>query len=301
MKSESVNNCWLSVGVNCFVPTEHITLSKKIKSGAYEITFDKHHGGLLKQKEILSDELFDLTSKEYESIINDVKIFYKNKKSFEKYNFNYKRGILLYGPQGSGKTSLINIIAKNIINDNNGIVIFIDDGDKLYDFIELLPRIRQIEPKTQILCVLEDVDSMIRSDTIEIKLLNLLDGNSQSNNIVFIATTNFPEKLKERILNRPSRFDRRYKIDYPTPETRKFYLEKKLSKEDLDSIDIDFWVSQTKGFSIAHLGELIKSVFVLENSFEYSMKLLTEMKEMVTSNNFDNNLRTAIGFNRKSY
>jgi len=55
-------------------------------------------------------------------------------------------------------------------------------------------------------------------------VLNLLDGVKQVDNIIYIATTNYPELLEERILNRPSRFDRRFHIGTPSAEVRKFYF-----------------------------------------------------------------------------
>ena len=49
-------------------------------------------------------------------------------------------------------------------------------------------------------------------------------------------TTNYPEKLGARIINRPSRFDKRFKIDLPNAESRKIYFEYLINGKDLKDI-----------------------------------------------------------------
>lgn len=97
---------------------------------------------------------------------------------------------------------------------------------------------RVIEPNRPILCIIEDIDGLVEDSYYETALLNILDGIGQMENTIYLGTTNFPEKLKERILNRPSRFDRRYEIKQPNDELREYYFRKKLTEDDLKSIDI---------------------------------------------------------------
>jgi DNA topoisomerase IB len=59
----------------------------------------------------------------------------------------------------------------------------------------------------------------------------------QIEDVVYIATTNYPEKLQDRITNRPSRFDRRYKVELPNEEIRDAYIRHKLTDEDIEKID----------------------------------------------------------------
>ena len=127
--------------------------------------------------------------------------------------------------------------------------------------------------------MLEDIDSFVGKDgsysgTV---LLNFLDGAGSCVGVVTIATTNYPEKLQERITNRPSRFDRRYEVIKPNAETRKFYIENKLQKGDLQGINISDLVDKTEGFTIDHLKEYLLSVFVLGYSHEDAMDEVTEI------------------------
>ncbi|NJO18646.1 MAG: AAA family ATPase [Thioploca sp.] len=61
---------------------------------------------------------------------------------------------------------------------------------------------------------MEDLESILKSNNPS-TVLNILDGVNSFDNIVFLATTNYPEELESRIKNRPSRFDRRFYIGPP--------------------------------------------------------------------------------------
>jgi SpoVK/Ycf46/Vps4 family AAA+-type ATPase len=108
-----------------------------------------------------------------------------------------------------------------------------------------------------------------------------LDGINQIEKVVFLATTNYPEKLGPRIINRPSRFDKRFKIGYPNEESRRIYLEHLIGKDNIDSLNIDLqkWVVDTHEFSLAHLKELFTAVVILGDNYEDSLECLNLMKE----------------------
>jgi SpoVK/Ycf46/Vps4 family AAA+-type ATPase len=127
-------------------------------------------------------------------------------------------------------------------------------------------------------------------------ILNLLDGIKQIDNVVYIATTNHPEKLEDRITNRPSRFDRRYEIELPNTEVRTAYIENKLSEEDLKKINIEMWVKESDGFSLAHMRELVISVITMDNSFEDT---IARLKGMKVKPKIKSNIPNSIGFGNK--
>jgi len=145
---------------------------------------------------------------------------------------------------------------------------------------------------------MEDLDGLANnSKNTETTLLNLLDGINQINNVVYLGTTNYPERLQERILNRPSRFDKRYKLGYPIPAVREAYFENILTKQDKKKININKWVELTEGLSIAHLRELVVSVIILENDFEEEIEILTGMKTLISSRQDSS---SNIGFKKSS-
>ena len=74
------------------------------------------------------------------------------------------------------------------------------------------------------LVVLEDLDSLIKDENRAF-LLNELDGFADNEGVVVIASTNHPEKLDPAILDRPSRFDRKYRFDLPALPERLAYIK----------------------------------------------------------------------------
>ncbi len=125
----------------------------------------------------------------------------------------------------------------------------------------------------------EDIDTII-ANYGESQVLSILDGESQVENVVFLATTNYPERLDGRVINRPSRFDKIVKIGMPNAAARKMYLESKISELVKDGIDL---VADTEGFSIAHLKELIISTCCQDTPVAEVLDRLKKMKKTPTS------------------
>ena len=284
---------WIEFRANEFIPTTAVVLTPRVPPGSYILKWDYQNGyPIFVKKMVKMDELLMLPDPTFTSIIEDIRYFWENKKKFEEYKFNYKRGILLYGPPGSGKTSLIALLSTDIIN-RGGIIINIKDANDLSIYSDAVGKIfRSIEPDTPILTIMEDIDGLAQVKETETLLLNILDGAYQLSNVVYLACTNYPEKLEDRILNRPSRFDKRYLIDLPNAEVRRFYFENKIHKDDLEKINMEEIVKATEGLSIAHLGEFVKSTFIFGKSVEESIKQLSKMGEFISSTRFNGKKKT---------
>lgn len=275
---------WLKRGGNKFIPTDNAKTVESMDAGVYNLRYQEGLGFYMFKKELKLDDLIEFDSAEHATVFKSIKDFWASKDKFKEYGFVYKRGILLYGPPGTGKSSLINMITKKLIDDHNGIVIVLSNGNELDLYHAYVAEVvRQIEPNRPIITVIEDIDGLCSNHNNETQLINILDGIEQLDNVVYIATTNYPERLSERITNRPNRFDRRVLVGFPTAKTRKMYIEAKLKPHDLDKIDIKEWVKKTDKFTISHIGELIKSVIILGNDFEETIKLLKTLKEIPNS------------------
>ena len=96
--------------------------------------------------------------------------------------------------------------------------------------------------------------------------LNELDGFRSNTGVVVLASTNHPEKLDAAILERPSRFDRKYYFQLPAETERRAYIEKwnqelqadmQMSKAVAAGL-----VGKTEGFSYAYLKELVVSSMI---------------------------------------
>lgn len=256
-----------------------IITHNKLPSGYYSLSADQKGNIYASARNFIYDDYIDLPIPEFKEIIQDIDKFWNIKDKFNEYGFVFKRGILIHGKQGLGKSFLINGIIKSLIEKKEGIVF------SLYNYRDLnlfhtffRDQFRHIEPERPVVVVIEDIDGMCRDKNVETELINLLDGVEHSSNVVYLATTNHIDQLEERITNRPSRFDRRYHIKAPTPDVRKVFIESKMKKNDLEKINLDEWVEKTEGFNLAHIKELIISVILYENDLEYALQHLNNMR-----------------------
>ena len=260
-----------------FSPT--LSTTEKLEAGFYEVGYDSNIGHYLEKKDVNTDELYELPSAELMDIIEDIEKFWNRKHKYEQYNFIHKRGILLYGEPGCGKSAIIQLCTKQLTQTMGGIVINVTNGDQVEYYSKIIGKLRQVEPERPLVVIFEDIDSIAsEGNWTTSMILNLLDGIKQIQNVVYIATTNHPDKLEDRITNRPSRFDRRYEVELPNDEVRKAYIQNKLSEDDLKGIDMELWVKETEGFSLAHMRELVISVITMDNSFEDTVARLKGMK-----------------------
>lgn len=290
---------WMVLPNNTYVPTNNIITKSNLPSGKYQIGYDSQQQRYsFIKKNINLDELLKLPVPAFNSILSDMEFFWKNPNKFKEYKYTHKRGILLHGEAGCGKTSLCSLLSDMIVNEMNGVVFSIDDSTDLDLYIGSMSTVfRTIEPNTPVLTLMEDLDGLVIDPRSESRLLNLLDGVNQLNNVVYIGCTNYPENLKGRILNRPSRFDKRYYVGLPDENVRRYYLENKINKKDLDNFDLDKLVNDTYGLTIAHLGELIKGIFIFGKDRDEVIKELKDMNEFISSTKYSSN-KPKIGLGR---
>lgn len=281
-------------------PMSEITLVDELPGGKYDILWSNQTNQYYFSKtNVILDELLDLPNPVFSSIINDIKYFWNNKELFDKYHYAYKRGILLFGEPGCGKTSITAQLS-DIIIKMNGVVFSINNSRMLNNYADAVPNLlKRIQPNVPVLALIEDLDGLIRHTDTETQLLNILDGLNQMENVVYIGNTNYPENLKERILNRPSRFDKRYYIGPPSAAVRKFYFENKITEEDLEKTNIDELVEKSEGLTLAHLGELIKGIYIFNKNINDVITELKDMKNFISSSKFETK-NSSVGFGTKS-
>jgi AAA+ superfamily predicted ATPase len=189
-----------------------------------------------------------------QQIQDDFQRFFDSREVYERYGIPWRRGAIFIGPPGNGKThtlkALINQLGKPCIYVRG----FEDDEESM---AEVFKRARMVAP---CLVVLEDLDSMI-ADKSRAFLLNELDGFRPNTGVVVLATTNHPEKLDAAILDRPSRFDRKYYFTLPSNSERFSYIRKwneglqpEMRINKAVAIEV---VGKIEGFSFAYLKELL--------------------------------------------
>lgn len=261
---------WATLSSRVFkaVPSTHTT----IKSGCYSVTLDRNdEKPIFMMKDIATDDIIRFKDSLADEIMEEIDRFWSSGDEFKEFGVMKRRGYLLYGPQGTGKSSVVQQIIVDVIK--RGGIVLVCDNPKY--FAAGLATIRQVEPKRQIVCVFEDIDAIIKRYG-EDQLLSVLDGSDKISDVLNIATTNYPEHLDKRIISRPRRFDRVIKILAPDVNVRKAFFQVKLPKSEQKNIVK--WVADTDGMSFASLTELIISVFCLGNKYEHTLKVLKDIE-----------------------
>ncbi|TCD63410.1 hypothetical protein EIP91_005592 [Steccherinum ochraceum] len=153
-----------------------------------------------------------------EDLRRDTQTFFESKEVYGALGITWKRGLLLMGPPGNGKTETI----KALLNKFGYAALYVKSFSTPFQGPEHGIRLIFNHARKHAPCVLilEDLDSMV-TPKVRSYLLNELDGLAQNSGILTIATTNHPERIDDAILNRPSRFDVKYEFGLPSLDLRK--------------------------------------------------------------------------------
>lgn len=209
-----------------------------------------------------TDSLLQLPDSESERLLAEVQEFLGLRDKFKERGLLYKRGIMLYGPPGSGKTATIQVLAETVAQKLDSVAILADHPAMCSLGLNM---VRRLEPTRQLVVILEDLDALVMKHG-EDGYLSLLDGENQVENVVYIATTNYPERLDRRFVDRPSRFDTIRLIGMPSVAARRAYLKAK--EPGLTEAEMKDYLKASDGYSVAHLRELL----VLTRCFGRSLK-----------------------------
>tara|TARA_B000000460_G_scaffold249531_1_gene231238 strand:+ start:1046 stop:3352 length:2307 start_codon:yes stop_codon:yes gene_type:complete len=183
---------------------------------------------------------------------------------YENIGYNMPKGVLLYGPSGTGKTLLAKAVAKesetNFINIRGPELLSKWVGESERGIRETFRRARQSAP-----CVIffDEIDSLapIRgsggdtnvSERIVSQLLTELDGVQKLDGVVVLAATNRIDMVDPSLL-RAGRFDKLLYIGMPSQSSRKDILKIHMENKPLSKdVDIDKIVALTENFSGAEL------------------------------------------------
>jgi hypothetical protein len=282
-RSFSVNDycSWGVLGNDQFVASGKT--ASKLPPGVYRLAQNPNGQIVFMKAKMVTDNLFHLADTVSVTIIESIAQFWDSKPNFDKFGMLFKRGILLFGPPGSGKTVCVTLLAQQIMG-RGGIVTMCEHPNVAS---LALQTVRRVEPDRPIVNIMEDIDSII-DNYGDSAILSLLDGENQVPNIVHLATTNYPDRLDPRIVNRPSRFDEIRKVDMPKANIRRAYFASVLSEFKLSDTpfaplpeganeELDRWVNESEGFSMAHLRELVIAMRCLQRDYTSTIKRLQTM------------------------
>ncbi|WP_129629009.1 CDC48 family AAA ATPase [Candidatus Oscillochloris fontis] len=189
---------------------------------------------------------------------------------FERLGIDAPKGVLLYGPPGSGKT----LIARAVANETSAHFVTINGPeiiDKLYGASEANLRgiFEDARKRAPAIIFIDEIDAIApkREDLsgdrqverrVVAQLLALMDGLESRGNVIVIAATNLPNSL-DPALRRPGRFDREISINVPDKDGRAEILEIHTRGMPLAAeVNLDRLASVTHGFVGADLQALCR-------------------------------------------
>ena len=169
-----------------------------------------------------------------------------------------KRGLLLHGAPGTGKTLTAMYLASRMPDRT----VLLLTGRAMALIQQSCAMARVLQPS---LVILEDVDLVAEERTREgacsallFELLNQMDGLSDDADIVFLLTTNRPEILEPALASRPGRIDQAIEVPLPDAECRKrlFRLYGRGLNMKLERLEA--FIERTEGASAAFIRELLR-------------------------------------------
>jgi len=174
-----------------------------------------------------------------------------------------KRGVLLHGPPGTGKTHTI----RYLLGQLDGVTVVVLSGYALRWIGEACSVARVLAPSV---VVIEDVDLIAEErgprmgqHPLLLALLNEMDGLGGDVDVTFLLTTNRPELLEAALAARPGRVDHAAELPLPDAEARSKLIALYKGNLLLDVSATDDVIARTEGVTAAFLKELLRRAALL--------------------------------------
>lgn len=139
----------------------------------------------------------------------------KHRDSLSHYGQHLKRGILLYGKPGTGKTHTV----RYLLSQSEGTTAILLSGGSLARISDAATIARALQPS---IVVLEDCDLIAEDRSfghgpqpLLFEVLDAMDGLDQDADVAFVLTTNRVDMLERALAQRPGRVD--LAVDIPLP------------------------------------------------------------------------------------
>jgi hypothetical protein len=169
-----------------------------------------------------------------------------------------RRGVLLYGVPGTGKTHTVRYLLGRL----TAATVVILSGRALGMIAQACSVARALQPS---LVVVEDVDLIaeereyhVGENPLLFELLNEMDGLGSDADVTFLLTTNRADLLEKALAARPGRVDHAAELPVPDAAARATLLRLYQARLDLDVSDLDTVITRTEGVTASFIKELLR-------------------------------------------
>jgi ATPase family associated with various cellular activities (AAA) len=195
-----------------------------------------------------------------------------------------KRGLLLHGAPGTGKT----LTAMYLANRMPERTVLILTGGGLGAIGPACEMARGLAPS---MVVLEDVDLVAldrdeyTSNALLFELLNEMDGMQADLDVVFLLTTNRPDRLESALAARPGRVDMAVELPLPDADGRRQLIALYSRALELRAGNLADVISKTEGASPAFIRELLRraALFAIESQGAGGDGVVIEDRHLTTA------------------
>lgn len=186
---------------------EKFTTSKELQKGFYCV--EVLHGFMMSTKEIhiseepvLPQSSLNVANRIFDADLINKFFSDKNKTIHQELNLKQKMGILLYGKQGTGKTTTCLAFSRKMVETMNARVFTVCNFEEFMFVVSFLKEAKKINDFFSIIIFDECEHSMYKH---EATMKQILDSGESIDNNLFLFTTNYIDDIPEAIKNRPSR------------------------------------------------------------------------------------------------
>nr|MDJ0740357.1 ATP-dependent Clp protease adaptor ClpS [Gammaproteobacteria bacterium] len=193
---------------------DHIRKAQSYRGKVLSLEQSPHYGGsstgiTVHKMEPVSRADIILPDKTLEELERTVVRFCRQRKQLRELGLQTKRGVMFWGPPGTGKTHTIRYLASQLHEHTT----FLVTAEQIGLLPEYFSLARLLQP---VIFVIEDADLLAKSrgmlhgaseEMLLNHLLNEMDGLKEDADILFVLSTNKPEVLEEALVARPGRVD----------------------------------------------------------------------------------------------
>jgi hypothetical protein len=255
-------------------------LNNQIPAGAFTIHKDIEGHRWLTPSPAKVENIIEMPDPASKQVLDFISQFFtdETKAAYQRYGILYRAGVLMHGKPGTGKTYTIHKLTNAA--SAQGFVILRDPHPTLVkSFVDDIRRITN-NPEQPVLVIWEEFDDLIECG-YETSILQLLDGASSVEHIIYLATSNYINKIPERMKSRPSRFNQVIEVGPPSADMRRSYFDAKLHPDDKAKW-LNRMVEISEGLVLDFCKELILGLLVYKRDTKTEVERLRKMAGLGT-------------------